>query len=936
MHGGNLGHPTARPGMAGRSGALIVMLWLAGNIIPSAARAGSDPEATIGKIIVQGNRTVETSKILQKLKSREGRALDEEMLIADKKALHAANWFSNIDFHKISQGNHVYDIMITVSEMPILTGVEFRGRNALRLKELEEATDLKVGSRADPIRAQIARRQIESLYHEKGYELAEVALVEGGKPGQTRVIYEIYEGPRVRIPALSVHFEGNSFVASRLLMTKVKSSSWMPSALRWLKPNAGARTSDMIDEDVRILTEYYQSIGFLEAKVSPIRRPGKDLGSLDLTFVIAEGPRYMVRDIRFEGNEQLKTELLREGMTLHSGTPYTDMARDGDLKRLNTKYSTRGFLFAQVLPEPRFTDQPGVVDLVYKIEEGDPVRLGELIIKGNTITKDEVIRREALMAGVLPGELLNSERIGAFKSRLGNTGFFVTSPELGKPIDVRVINKRPAGKPYMGSDPLDDLMGGGSPFARMQAPEELPPLLPEPKRDEEIEQAQAAPRMSPLDAVPFGAGDAFRPETDALPEPIQVAPIPRNTLPPGADEPPVRVLPDQPLEDTKEPKEIMPSFPSSNLYDVGPDRNDPYANRGFADLMTQVQEGPTGRFMLGAGVSSFGGLNGTFIYHESNFDITRFPKSWQDLRELRAFRGGGQDLRIELSPGTVINRALISFREPYLFFVGDWPVSLAASAYTFSRFYPYYNETRTGGRFALAQQFSPSLQADVAFRVEDVGFNGFSYPAPADYLAALGHSTLMTIRPSVRYDTRNSPVAPSEGFYVEGAFEQGFGTYTFPKGTIEARQYKTIYSRPDGDGKHIISTRAYFGMSGYDTPVFERFFAGDWRSLRGFAYQGVGPFQYGKNTGGIFSMLGSVEYQFPITANDRFNGVVFSDFGTVESSYSINDFRVAVGTGLRIMIPQFKLPIAVDLAFPIVKAHDDKERLVTFFIGAFW
>lgn len=933
--------------MAVRAGMLIAALLLTAHLDPGTSRAaGSDGEVMIGEIFVKGNQTVEAAKILGKLTSRAGRALDEDTLIADKKALHATQWFSSVEFHKVKRDKFVYDLVITVVEMPILSGVEFRGRHALRLKELEDATGLKVGARADPIRAQLARRQIESIYHEKGFELAEVTLVEGGKPGQTRVVFAIFEGPRVRIPAMSVQFEGNTFVPDRLLMTKLKSPSWLPSALSWLKMGGAAYTRELIDEDIHSLTEYYQSIGFLEVKVSPIRRSSKDLGSAELTFVIEEGPRYMVRSMSFEGNEKLKSELLREGMKLHSGTPYTDLARDGDLKNLTNKYSSRGFLFAEILPEPRFTEQPGVVDLVYKIEEGDPVRLGQLIVRGNTITKDEVIRREALMAGLLPGELINSDRIASFKTRLGNTGFFNNNPDTGKMIEVKVINNRPSTKPYMDVDPLGGLSGGADPFARMQAPEEEPPPLPaavpQPKRDAEVSpvQAEAPPADSgSLSAVPFGGGN-FQAAPDDLPP---VAPVPLEgdePLPPqrlGNNRQPIFTPRDDGMtEKSREPKEIMPSNPSANSNDVGPDRNDPFPNRSFADILTELEEGQTGRFMLGAGVSSFGGLNGTFIFHESNFDITRVPRSWQDIRELRAFRGGGQDLRIELSPGTLINRALISFREPYLFFVGDWPVSLSASAYTFSRLYPYFNETRTGGRFALAQQFSPSLQADIAFRVEDVGFSGFSYPASADYLAASGHNNLMTVRGSVRYDTRNSPIAPSEGFYIEGAFEQGFGTYTFPKGTLETRRYVTVHSRPDGSGKHILSARGYAGFTGYDTPVFEKFFAGDWRSLRGFAYQGVGPFLYGKNTGGIMSLLGSVEYQFPLTANDRFNGVVFSDFGTVENSYSINDFRVSIGTGLRVLIPQFKLPIALDLAVPLVKGPDDKERLFTFFIGAFW
>ena len=56
--------------------------------------------------------------------------------------------------------------------------------------------------------------------------------------------------------------------------------------------------------------------------------------------------------------------------------------------------------------------------------------------------------------------------------------------------------------------------------------------------------------------------------------------------------------------------------------------------------------------------------------------------------------------------------------------------------------------------------------ADVAFRIEDVNFYNFRYPAPADYLAAAGHTTLATIRPSLRFDNRNDPFAASPFFRI--------------------------------------------------------------------------------------------------------------------------------------------------------------------------
>ena len=371
-----------------------------------------------------------------------------------------------------------------------------------------------------------------------------------------------------------------------------------------------------------------------------------------------------------------------------------------------------------------------------------------------------------------------------------------------------------------------------------------------------------------------------------------------------------------------------------NMNDVGPDRQEPFANRSFADITTNLEEAPTGKFMFGLGASSYGGLSGNFIVHEKNFDIFNIPKSWRDVTNGQAFRGGGQEFRFEASPGTQINRMLVSFRDPY---VMDLPISLNVSGYAFTRAYPNWNEKRGGGRFSLGRQFGTSVYADVAMRVEEINFYGYASPPPSEYLAASGNTFLASLRPSITFDNRNDPVAPNKGQYFQAAFEQGWGSFTYPKVELEGRKYYTVWQRPDGSGKQTFTMRGFFGLTGTGTPVYERFFAGDFRSMRGFAYRGVGPYVFNQNIGGVMSAIGSVEYQFPWTANDKFHQVVFSDFGNVEKDYTFTTFRLAVGTGIRVVIPQFgPYPLAFDFAYPICKGPDDKERLFTFFIGAFW
>jgi outer membrane protein insertion porin family len=125
-------------------------------------------------------------------------------------------------------------------------------------------------------------------------------------------------------------------------------------------------------------------------------------------------------------------------------------------------------------------------------------------------------------------------------------------------------------------------------------------------------------------------------------------------------------------------------------------------------------------------------------------------------------------------------------------------------------------------------------------------------------------------------------------------------------------------------------------VMGGNAPVFERAFAGGFRSIRGFSFRGVGPVENNLNIGGTFSFLNTIEYQIPILANDKLYAVAFIDHGTVERNVAIRDYRVSVGAGLRVVVPAMgPLPIALDFAVPVTRAPWDTKQLFSFYVGWF-
>ncbi|MGC3967044.1 MAG: BamA/TamA family outer membrane protein [Pirellulales bacterium] len=298
-------------------------------------------------------------------------------------------------------------------------------------------------------------------------------------------------------------------------------------------------------------------------------------------------------------------------------------------------------------------------------------------------------------------------------------------------------------------------------------------------------------------------------------------------------------------------------------------------------IIPQVAEAQTGRFMLGVGVNSNAGVLGSIVLDEQNADLLRLPTSWRKSIEGRAFRGAGQQVRIEAVPGSQVSRYSFLFRQPYLF---DTRVSFSASAYYFQRYYRDWLEDRLGGRIGVGYQFPyvPDLSVSTAVRMEQVGVEQPTIPTPPQLAAVLGDSSLFVWENQIVHDTRDSTFIATEGHRIALGFDMGFGTYTFPRGTIDARQHFLLGERPDGSGRQVLTLQSVVGFTGSDTPIFENYFAGGFSSMRGFNFRGVGPVVQNVNVGGQFQWLNTVEYMFSVTADDMIRGVVFCDFGTVE------------------------------------------------------
>ena len=366
---------------------------------------------------------------------------------------------------------------------------------------------------------------------------------------------------------------------------------------------------------------------------------------------------------------------------------------------------------------------------------------------------------------------------------------------------------------------------------------------------------------------------------------------------------------------------------------------EPDIDTEFKNILVRVQETHTSSLLFGINVNSDFGLSGGVAFNERNFDITGWPEidaeghlRVDDLLNGRAFRGAGQELRVEAMPGTEEQRYTVSFREPFLL---DSLFFLAAGAYFQEwAFHHEYTESRLGTRLTLGRPLGSLWRVEETVGIEDVGVHHIPFDAPAQIWRDVGDHLVVGFRSAAVYDDTDSYLRPTSGSHVEFSAEPVTGDYNFVKLLFNGTRYWTTYQRADGSGRHVLAASSDLGYASPNTPVFERFFAGGFRSLRGFAFRGVGPSVAGFEVGGDFLFLNKLEYQLPLLANDHLYGVAFVDSGTVEPSVEIRNYRVSTGVGLRIIVPRLgPVPISLDAGLPLVKGPGDHEEVFSFWVG---
>lgn len=696
-------------------------------------------------------------------------------------------------------------------------------------------------------------------------------------------------------------------------------------------------------------------------------------------FVLEERP--MINAVEIVGNRHKKDEDLRDLIVTRAGSTYDVFAVEQDRQAIVNAYKKDGYVNVRVEVDKDAWEKQGV--LRFRITEGPKTRISDVVFEGNQHIKKDLLKWKIntktyfwfFQQGLVDEETLDADQ-AIIRDQYLKRGYLDVrvsrsldySPDKSRVVIRFIINEGPRYR--IGRINIT----GNRVFSENELRGELVISTGEYVSRDQVERSQrhiedryghegyiyrTVDVTTAYSETPGVVDINFTITENKAYIVGQVIIRGNQNIQDRVPRRQIRLYPDQ-TYDTVLVKKSIDRLKAQRLYQdvkITPVGDAP----DVRDMLVEVQEGQTGRFSFGAGVSTNTGLLGQFSVEQQNFDITNYPRNFDEFIHGQSFKGAGQYFRILLEPGTELQRYRVTFEEPSLF---DTAYSFANDAYYFTRRRESWDEQRLGDVITLGRRFGDVWTVSAAFRVEqvtirrvqDLNDNGIS-EADMLYLDASGNTFvgsdsaqdvlndrgshfLTSIKPGVVRDTTDSRTFPTTGNRASLFWEQYGalgGDVTMSKIIGRFDWYYPLYTDLF-DRKTVFAQRNEVGVIPFGTsPFYERFYGGGIGSLRGFRFRGVSPRQGGLKdpVGGDFSWISTGEVNFPIF-EEMLRGVVFVDVGTVESDMTIRSIRSDVGFGFRITIPFFgQLPLALDFALPLTKSDRDNDRtqVVSFSLG---
>lgn len=386
--------------------ACVSAATVAGSLVvasPAAAQSSS--------IVVEGNRRVDADTIRSYFGSGPYTAgkIDEAW-----KALYATGLFSDV---QISQSGG--RIVVRVSENEVINRVVFEGNKKIKDEVLEGEVQSKPRAPLNKSVVQADTQRIIEIYRRSGRSDVRVnpVTIDRGN-GRVDLVFEIKEGDKTGIK--DIKFVGNKAFSDWKLRDVI--STTQTNWLSFLK-STDAYDPDRVNSDQELLRRFYLKNGYADFRILGATAeldPGG--GGYILTFTLDEGEQYRFGKVDVVSNiRDLAPESLKRAVRAQDGQIYNAELVEKTVENLTIEASKAGYAFAQVRPRGDRDFQAKLINVVFVLEEGPRVYIERIEIRGNTRTRDYVIRREF---DIGEGDAYNRVLVDRAERRLRNLGYF--------------------------------------------------------------------------------------------------------------------------------------------------------------------------------------------------------------------------------------------------------------------------------------------------------------------------------------------------------------------------------------------------------------------------------------------------------------------------------------------------------------------------------
>ena len=373
-------------------------------------------EKSITAIEIKGNKRVSTITILGNIKLKVGDVYSAQSLQDEVRRLYDMGYFLDIEVATEDYQEGI-KVIFQVKEKELIKELKIEGNRVISKERIMEVIRLKEGVVYNKKVLIEDIKAIEDLYRKKGFHTVKITHKEDIREKEGEVIIELYirEGRKIKIK--KIRFVGNHAFTAK----KIRKGAKMRTTEDKLF-TSGIFSQDTFNKDLKKIIAFYKEHGYIKAKIVDT-----DVSSdvtknwMFITITINEGEQFYVGDVLLSGNKVFKDEELLPSITLKKGEIFSEKKLEDSKRVLQSFYAGKGYIFASIRYEMETLEKEKVANFSFIIREDELAYIDEIIIRGNTKTKDKVIRRELL---VKPGERFDGEKIKKSRQKLNNLGYF--------------------------------------------------------------------------------------------------------------------------------------------------------------------------------------------------------------------------------------------------------------------------------------------------------------------------------------------------------------------------------------------------------------------------------------------------------------------------------------------------------------------------------